>query len=112
MAIGVSKAVGILLVGSIFARAIDTGAGAGWVCFRLIAVAFLGLYFSTVFVRATDGAGGGVAGHWRGSGFDVRAIACDMVEEAIDVHVRRLAGGGDSSGSDSDWAVGSMVKES
>lgn len=103
--IGASQAIGILVTGVVFARAIKAGTDAGIVCFRLEAVGFVGLYLATLIVHATEGAGGaggGRSGGWRGGWL----ATCDFVEEAfVGTGARRVmegVGGGSCS----------MVKES
>lgn len=98
--IGVSQAIGILVTGVVFARAIKAGTDAGIVCFRLVAVGFVGLYLATLVVHATEGAGGGGGsrgGGWRGGWL----ATCDFVEEAfVATGARRVmegVGGGSCS---------------
>lgn len=113
LAIGVSKAVGVLVAGLTFARAVHARAGAGGVCFRLVAVAFFGVFLSTMFVHATDGAGEGATGHWYGIPLGSRSIACDVVEEAMDAHAHAAADWKDPwEASRSDWRTGTTAKES
>lgn len=102
LAVGAARGAGVLVVGWIFARAVDASAGAGGVCFRLTAVAFSGLCFATMFVRATDGAGGGSAGQWRDSNPGAVPVVCEFVEEALGAHLG--AGARESKA----WAGGAL----
>ena len=80
-AVGISQTIGALVAGAVFAAAVGARAGTGVVCFRVAAVAFVGVYLVTMFVEATEGAGGYDTG-WRGAGCAWLAT-CDLVEEAM-----------------------------
>lgn len=115
VAVGVSQVIGVLVAGMIFARSAQTRAGATVLCFRLAAVAFVGVYMATLFVDATEGTGGFDAG-WRGTG-GTWLPACDFVEEAMapaSAGVRSMGGfGGMPTSTARRWgSSGSMAKES
>lgn len=115
VAVGVSQAIGVLVAGMVFAGSVRTRAGAAVLCFRLAAVAFVGVYMATLFIDATEGTGGFDAG-WRGAG-GAWLPACDLVEEAmtpVSAGVRSMVGfGGMSASTARRWgSSGSMAKES
>lgn len=88
-ATGLSKVVGVLMAGAVFARAVGAGAKPGVVLFRLAAVGFLGLYLATMFMDVTEGTVAGGMGSWGagaagGAGGRDSAVwlsVCDFVDE-------------------------------
>lgn len=116
-AIGVSQAIGVLAAGVAFARAVNVGADAGVVCFRIAAVAFVGVYLATLFVHATEGVGAASGGRGGGAlrGANGGWLAtCDFVEQAMSARAsaRGVGGGMAGGGAVGGWGGGGMAKES
>ena len=90
VAVGASQSAGVLGIGAVFSRAVRAGADAGVVSFRLVAVAFVGVYLATLFVHSSEGTSGGRAAGGGGGGMRARLRGelpwvgmCDAVEQAV-----------------------------
>ncbi|CAM9553888.1 unnamed protein product [Ectocarpus fasciculatus] len=128
VAAGVSQSVGVVAIGVVFSRAVKAGADAGVVSFRLVAVAFVGVYLATLLGTSSSGTvgararwRGGSGGSGSGSGGPWLAM-CDCVEEATSAstvssppmssYTLGEAWGGDQAGGG--WVAGAsdLAKES
>lgn len=89
VAAGVAQSIGVLSMGAVFSGAVRAGADAGVVSFRLVAVAFVGVYLATLLVHSSEGTGASAAGargaRWRGglNGGAPWVGLCDFVEHAV-----------------------------